>query len=523
MDRLNPIQLFKPDHSMKKIYLLTALCLSFFSMVAQEFPAVKTIPVKKGDTLSITLQRLSAPRGVKGLFKTLFTAAAAYQLNQSIDNNGNGKLVRANKAIAPAIGAGLLVGYKDLIPQRGKQQSFIHYAFFKSDSQLLTNYKAGLRNGTSTIKEIATEDGYVNVVLFPGRKERFSVDVTVHSGTAPLEPTYNQQLKGSIVQSFKLQSFDECLPPVIVVPCDPASEWYDVCTCIPGFCDPGPCDTDPTSCECDIAYCGPPDPCSQNPWSCECDMIYCECYTCECDPSLCEPPPVNPGPCNDAMKAAAANTTNFYNTKIDPLIIPELAMVGTWPNEMAFTIEDANGQNHPEPYASDVAMGTSNADTVTVTDQSLAIAHTHPAGGYPPPSATDLYTIMDTYNDYQKCNYSFVYAADGSLYALQVTDPAAMATFLANYPPATYLDNTTHNFVEGTPLKADFNTAFAYLTAGGMSANEAYGKAMAFVFDKYGAGVTMQKADANHNFSTVLAKGGRDANGNLIILTEDCN
>lgn len=503
---------------MKKIYLLTALCLSFFSMVAQEFPAVKTIPVKKGDTLSITLQRLSAPRGVKGLFKTLFTAAAAYQLNQSIDNNGNGKLVRANKAIAPAIGAGLLVGYKDLIPQRGKQQSFIHYAFFKSDSQLLTNYKAGLRNGTSTINEIATEDGYVNVVLFPGRKERFSVDVTVHSGTAPLEPTYNQQLKGSIVQSFNLQSFDECLPPVIVEPCDPVSEWYDFCTCMPGFCDPGPCDTDPNSCECDLQYCGPPDPCRENPWSCECDITYCECYTCECDPSFCEEPPVVVDPCDDAARASAASTTSFYSNVIAPMIIPELSLVSTHSVEMGFAIEDGS-----PPTRTQVWQGSSNSVTITTTSNTLAVAHTHPDGGYPAPSATDLYMLMDTYDDYYKTTLSFVYAADGSLYALQVTDPAALASFLANYPPGANHDNVTHNFADHTALKSDYDNAYQTLLIQGMSPNEANEKAMAYVFDKYDAGITMLKADANHNFKAVAAKDAIDASGNPIIVTGNCN
>ena len=129
--------------------------------------------------------------------------------------------------------------------------------------------------------------------------------------------------------------------------------------------------------------------------------------------------------------------------------------------------------------------------------------HNHPNNN--PPSPGDFYSLINARNQYSNYNTRYVVTQDGTTYALVVTDPSAMNTFLQNYPPSitpnpnggNYINFPQSLFEEWTDLKLDFSESGA----------------LAYILNKYNSGITLTKMDAAGNFRAVNITTTQNADG----------
>jgi hypothetical protein len=228
------------------------------------------------------------------------------------------------------------------------------------------------------------------------------------------------------------------------------------------------------------------------------------------------------------VKNNSSTATDFYNTVVDPIPMPFLATVGTNPNEYAFSFQDkpqddGNPATDENYTVANVASGGPNSAPLVYDNHTIAIGHSHPPGSYPAPSLKDIYVLNDAYSDFRVCTNSYIYASDGSVYVLQVTNPAQFNSFITDHPAATDLNAATNGFVSGTGMYYSYQSAYNYFTTvAGLSANEAYEKAFAYVLGEADSGVTLMKKGADGNFSAVLTASGTDASGNTTYSSTLC-
>ena len=105
-----------------------------------------------------------------------------------------------------------------------------------------------------------------------------------------------------------------------------------------------------------------------------------------------------------------------------------------------------------------------------------------------PPSPGDFYSLINARNSFSNYNTRYVTTPDGTIYALVVTDLAAMNTFLQNYPPYQSNPNMSPNF-SGQMFDDWFNFIF-----------NGYGNeemALSYVLDKYNTGIALTKLENN--------------------------
>jgi hypothetical protein len=139
------------------------------------------------------------------------------------------------------------------------------------------------------------------------------------------------------------------------------------------------------------------------------------------------------------------------------------------------------------------SVQTSNsAYTVSLShsfSQPVADAHNHTENK--PPSSGDVYNLISSYNTFNSFQTRYVLLKNGTIYALVVTDPIAMNTFLQNNPPNQAQPGLSPNF-PGQMFEDYDNFTF-----------EGYGSqemALAYVLDKYNTGIALTKMNSEGNF-----------------------
>jgi hypothetical protein len=147
-----------------------------------------------------------------------------------------------------------------------------------------------------------------------------------------------------------------------------------------------------------------------------------------------------------------------------------------------------------------------------------AMGHTHCKNGYAAQSADDIYRLLESQfagrNDNnvnnKECVGYFVKAADGSKYAITITDTLAAKTFLGTR--ADNLDVTNASWKRGSDIEKEFASAYEYLKENyensgmvdSIARNKSYEMAMSAVLKKFNTGVTLNKADLNGNFKPII-------------------
>jgi hypothetical protein len=145
--------------------------------------------------------------------------------------------------------------------------------------------------------------------------------------------------------------------------------------------------------------------------------------------------------------------------------------------------------------------------------------HSHPSSGYANPSAGDIYEFAGLYTSINTVTTSYVLAADGTSYAMVVTDPDALATFLATYPAST--NQLNDSFYPGSAMQKLYKDAHDSFTNAGLSDAVAEERANAVVMAE--AGINLLKAPANStDFKQIQGTKVQDSNGNNTFTKSDC-
>jgi len=166
------------------------------------------------------------------------------------------------------------------------------------------------------------------------------------------------------------------------------------------------------------------------------------------------------------------------------------------PNEYGITIAAYDGVYCVNKNQNQGIFATNNS----LTSVSLAsdlytymFCHTHPsgAGQLSSPSPSDATLLGKAYKGGSTNVYANVaFAADGSEYAVYVSDRTAFTNFCNNTANASFFTNTSDNsFQSGTNWATDYKSVYDNLINQGYSQTDANSYALTSVLDKYNTGI----------------------------------
>jgi hypothetical protein len=248
----------------------------------------------------------------------------------------------------------------------------------------------------------------------------------------------------------------------------------------------------------------------------------CECYDLGC-PEETEPEPVK-DPCDENQQNTVINqiTSQYLAGRLSEVrasLQPPNTLI-----EKGFGIYKTTiGTDAPSPIKTglsttepSVTIGFSTSDTNYIPS---AMLHSHPSGVYANPSAGDIYGLAGLYTSINTVKTSYIVAADGTTYAMVVTDPTALATFLASYPASTNQSNDS--FYPLSAMDNLYQAAYKSFTNSGLSDAIAVERANAVVMAE--AGINLLKAPANStDFKQIQGTKTVDSNGNSTFTQSDC-
>jgi hypothetical protein len=158
-----------------------------------------------------------------------------------------------------------------------------------------------------------------------------------------------------------------------------------------------------------------------------------------------------------------------------------------------------------------------------VNASKMGMLHIHLKNGYAPHSPDDIYGLLSyqlegqTGNNVYEKRYAgnFVLAANGSKYAITISDTAAAKAFLST--KGANLNPLRSKWKDGTEIRKEFDKVFrdtyktfipASATATDFTAagNKAYEIAMAVVLKNFNTGITLSKANTYGTFKPIMIK-----------------
>ena len=182
-------------------------------------------------------------------------------------------------------------------------------------------------------------------------------------------------------------------------------------------------------------------------------------------------------------------------------------------------------------YTGEVVEGSDTNVTIPVTVSNLVAlvgtVHYHPDNGYSAPSPHDIYEVIENSlytntSSFTKGRHlgNFVVAADGSTYAIRVTDPVKANRFFDT--KSTFLDD--REWKKETVIALEFDNVFKYYRRknGYANFNKTYEETMAYLLDKYETGVTLFKKDDSGNFNPIVRKASKNPIRNKTIYINPC-
>ncbi|MEQ1554708.1 MAG: hypothetical protein ABL929_11045 [Ferruginibacter sp.] len=141
-------------------------------------------------------------------------------------------------------------------------------------------------------------------------------------------------------------------------------------------------------------------------------------------------------------------------------------------------------------------------------------------------SAGDLYTLQNAYSNpnLNQINSHYVYGSfDSSMFAMQIEDSLLYSQYLSGHPISTTMD-TNNSFDTTTNIGTDFLNVKSYLfTTLGLSDDDAFTQATAFVYSKFNTGMVLYRKKRNENkFTKINTKETIDAAGNKTYTPSNC-
>ena len=293
------------------------------------------------------------------------------------------------------------------------------------------------------------------------------------------------------------------------------ADFYSICVQFPEICTATTYD--------------PPPPCNITSCPTGYDLINCGCVEVPCTITFC---PIGynlincycvKDPCDKNQQTAVKNQI------IDPYLANSLSNVRASlqpPNtsiEKGFGVYKMTGGNN---VASLIVQGSATNPQVTIgfgtSDPNYtptAMLHSHPSGVYANPSAGDIYEFAGLYTSANTVTTSYVLAADGTTYAMVVTDATALATFLTTYPAST--NQLDDSFKPGSAMQDLYQEAKESFINLGLSDDVAVERANAVIMAE--AGINLLKAPANStDFKQIQGTKTVDSNGSCTFTKSDC-
>lgn len=219
------------------------------------------------------------------------------------------------------------------------------------------------------------------------------------------------------------------------------------------------------------------------------------------------PPPGNKEPkqvpCNNAESANANKTNAVFNGIKDNTNFKDMIAKST--NPATNTYESGMSVTKSGTTYADLNYINGNSSTnvsVPTSDPNhtvVAGVHTHPPGTMAAPSPKDIYHLIQGNKDNPNYTTDIVLAADGSEYAIVISDRTKASAFLNNYPESTTLNG---NAWAGSHRTAGTisNINWEYMVAlynKGYSLSDAQIYAMVYMMAdlKYDMGIKLMKKD----------------------------
>lgn len=132
------------------------------------------------------------------------------------------------------------------------------------------------------------------------------------------------------------------------------------------------------------------------------------------------------------------------------------------------------------------------------------IIHTHPKNSeHKAFSGADFFTFADSSKVNSSLKYYLVKAADGSVYALSITDRQTFLNFFENKSMDDYINNEREFKIESN-IGGEIYDLIKTFMKNEKSKNEAYELALAFVLKKYNMGLGFSKMDTNGDFKPIF-------------------
>ncbi len=221
------------------------------------------------------------------------------------------------------------------------------------------------------------------------------------------------------------------------------------------------------------------------------------------------PPARNP--CKEAESSMSDANTILKNGEVQQKM--DLALKGKIQASNEWTV--AIGEKPNGDFEVTEAVEQS-ADKGTIPSSQLkntyiGDGHSH-SGSRGNPSGGDLYSMITSLNDSPNLKYRFVYGnsdeGTAEVYALVISDASLAKEFLKQFSKDQNYDTQNRSFKDETTLGVAFNKANDYYLAGTSdnSSGENYDSravAMAYILDKFHAGISVAKADANGNLKKI--------------------
>lgn len=215
-----------------------------------------------------------------------------------------------------------------------------------------------------------------------------------------------------------------------------------------------------------------------------------------------------PDPCEEA-KAGAAAATLFAKDSLYNVALANIKNAFTLDmNEHCISFGKDAANNI---ISSPVSNGGATGGKVPAITNAFADLHNHPNNM--PPDAGDLYGLTDINKNNHDYKTRFVVTPDGTVYALLVTDTATALAFTVKYPrqPPAFAGGPPGFPVaivdEAREMKYQYHCTDEMVVA--------------FILEKYNAGVSLLKQHSNGTFSkiiTIVSKNG----GRLIFSAGSC-
>lgn len=216
--------------------------------------------------------------------------------------------------------------------------------------------------------------------------------------------------------------------------------------------------------------------------------------------------PITANACEELELRNLLLKTYFGNPKFQGRLTEISENIATNPYEKSFSFGISSGMGKFEAVTP-IKVGTKDDVGFYASYTNMivyGVVHTHPKNaGNKAFSGADFFSFAGANKANPALKYYLVKSADGSVYALSITDQWAFSSFFENKTMSDYT-NSEREFKIESDIGGYIYTVKSDLAKKGKSKQESYELALAFVLKKYNMGLGLSKMDSNGDFKPLF-------------------